>query len=140
MEGWRDIVGRWAARGPPSPGPIKSVKIVWWRELCSLGDLPDDPGGNRETSGAGTGGLASAALWATLVRTLEAFCGRIKETRRDPLAWNWAELGSLPTRLNAKDRQSRVRLRQGDYFYTCFPGLSLFCLVPAVQDPIRKTQ
>lgn len=73
-------------RGPQSPGPIKSVKIVWSRELCSLGDLPDDPGGSQETSGAGTVGLVSAALWTSLVRTLEVFCGRSRETTRDPLA------------------------------------------------------
>lgn len=84
-----DLLGRWVARGPPSPGPIKSVKIMWSRELCSLGDLPDDSGGSQESSGAGTGGLVSAALWTTLVSTLEVFCGWGEGDHEEPTGWRW---------------------------------------------------
>lgn len=92
--------------------PLEQVLGGWFLPLCGL-------------------------LWSAPSRCFVGGRGRPRRT-------HWLEVGRIgisPYSPNAKEKQTRVRGRQGDYFYLSFSGPSLSCLVWAVHgDPVLKTQ
>lgn len=88
-------------------GPIKSVKIVWSRELCSRGALPGDPGATGRPLQEVLVGRLEPLLGSFVPQSPSRRYGWIKGDQKGPSGVEVDRVGALPARLEAEATQSR---------------------------------